>query len=70
MGQAFGVATVAWVGCFIITIVVSLFTRPKEEKELVGLVYSLTPRLEDAKSPLALAIAMIILGIILNYIFF
>lgn len=70
MGQAFGVATVAWTGCFIITIIVSLFTRPKEEKELVGLVYSLTPRLEDAKSPLFLAIAVIILGIILNIIFF
>ena len=70
MGQAFAVATVAWVGCFIITIVVSLFTRPKEEKELVGLVYSLTPKLEDVKSPIFLAIAMIILGIILNFIFF
>ncbi len=70
MGQAFAVATVAWVGCFIITIVVSLFTSPKEESELVGLVYSLTPRLKDAKSPIAIAILMIILGIILNLIFF
>ena len=70
MGQAFAVATVAWVGCFIITILVSLFTRPKEEKELVGLVYSLTPKLEDAKSPVAIAIVVIVLGIILNYIFF
>ena len=70
MGQAFAVATVAWVGCFIITIVVSLFTRPKEEKELVGLVYSLTPKLEDAKSPVFIAAVVIILGIILNYIFF
>ncbi|MCW3126196.1 MAG: sodium solute transporter superfamily [Bacteroidetes bacterium] len=70
MGQAFGVATVAWVGCFIITIMVSLFTKPKEEKELVGLVYSLTPKLEDAKSPVLIAIVMIILGIILNLIFF
>ncbi len=70
MGQAFGVATVAWVSCFVITIVVSLFTKPKEEKELVGLVYSITPKLQDAKSPVVLAIAMIILGIILNLIFF
>src|SRR6202007_3238443 len=52
MGQAFGVATVAWISCFIITIIVSLITKPKEEKELVGLVYSLTPKLEQAKSPL------------------
>jgi len=70
MGQAFGVATVAWVSCFIITIVVSLFTAPKEEKELVGLVYSLTPKLQDAKSPAVLAMVMIILGLILNLIFF
>ena len=70
MGQAFGVATVAWTGCFIITIIVSLFTKPKDEKELEGLVYSLTPRLKDAKSPIVLAIIAIILGIILNLLFF
>ncbi len=70
MGQAFAVATVAWVACFIITIIVSLLTKPKEEKELVGLVYSLTPKLQDAKSPVVLAVVMIILGLILNLIFF
>jgi SSS family solute:Na+ symporter len=70
MGQAFGVATVAWVSCFVITIAVSLFTKPKEEAELVGLVYSLTPRLEQAKSPWVLAIIMLVLGLILNLIFF
>jgi SSS family solute:Na+ symporter len=70
MGQAFAVATVAWIGCFIMTIVVSLFTRPKEERELVGLVYSLTPKVQSAKGPVLLAIVMIILGIILNLIFF
>jgi SSS family solute:Na+ symporter len=70
MGQAFGVAIVAWTTCFITTIVVSLMTKPKEEKQLEGLVYSLTPRLEQAKSPVALAIVMIVLGVILNLIFF
>lgn len=70
MGQAFAVATVAWIGCFLITILVSLFTAPKEEKELVGLVYSLTPKFKEAKSPVLLAIAMIVLGLILNLIFF
>ena len=70
MGQAFGVATVAWVSCFIITIIVSLFTKPKDEKELTGLVYSLTPKLQSAKGPVVLAIVAIILGIILNLIFF
>ena len=70
MGQAFGVATVAWVSCFIITIIVSLFTKPKDEKELTGLVYSLTPKLQSARGPVVLAIVAIILGIILNLIFF
>ena len=70
MGQAFGVATVAWVSCFVITIIVSLFTKPKDEKELTGLVYSLTPKLQSAKGPIVLAIVAIILGIILNLLFF
>jgi SSS family solute:Na+ symporter len=75
MGQAFAVATVAWVVCFIMTIVISLFTKPKEEKDLVGLVYSLTEKPKETetafyKRPVPLAIAMIILGIILNLIFF
>jgi SSS family solute:Na+ symporter len=75
MGHAFAVATVAWVVCFIMTIVISLFTKPKEEKELVGLVYSLTEKPKETetafyKRPVPLAIAMIILGIILNLIFF
>lgn len=75
MGQAFAVATVAWVVCFIMTIIISLFTKPKEEKELVGLVYSLTEKPVETekafyKRPIPLAIVMIILGIILNLIFF
>jgi len=75
MGHAFAVATVAWVMCFIMTIVISLFTKPKEEKELVGLVYSLTEKPKETetvfyKRPVPLAIVMIILGIILNLIFF
>ncbi len=75
MGQAFAVAIVAWTGCFIITILVSLFTKPKEEKELAGLVYSLTEKPEETekafyKRPVPIAIAMLILGLILNLIFF
>jgi SSS family solute:Na+ symporter len=70
MAQAFAVATVAWICCFVITILVSLFTQPKEEKQLEGLVYSLTPKLQAAKGPVILAVVMIILGIILNLIFF
>ena len=75
MGQAFAVATVAWIFCFIITILISLITKPREDKELVGLVYSLTEKPKETetafyKRPVPLAIAMIIAGLILNLIFF
>ena len=44
MAQNFWTAIWAWTTCFVVTIIVSLVTRPREEEELVGLVYSLTPR--------------------------
>ena len=44
MGQAFIVASVSWIANFCTTIIVSLFTRPKPEEELRGLVYSLTEK--------------------------
>src|SRR4029078_906722 len=44
LAQTFWTAIIAWVTCFVVTIVVSLATRPRPEQELVGLVYSLTPR--------------------------
>ena len=44
MAQNFWTAIYAWTTCFVITIVVSLLTRAHEEKELAGLVYSLTER--------------------------
>src|SRR5512146_1286700 len=47
MAQNFWAAIFAWCTCFVVTIVVSLLTRPREEKELVGLVYSLTPKPEE-----------------------
>lgn len=44
MAQNFWAAIYAWTTCFLVTILVSLGTRPRPESELVGLVYSLTPR--------------------------
>src|SRR5689334_13038697 len=44
MAQNFWTAIYAWTTCFVITIVVSLLTRAHDEKELKGLVYSLTER--------------------------
>jgi SSS family solute:Na+ symporter len=34
-----------------VTVVVSLATRPRDEKELVGLVYSLTPKPKETGDP-------------------
>lgn len=75
MGQAFIVAAVSWIANFITTIIVSLFTKPKNDEELKGLVYSLTekPKSIDNKwyqKTIPLSIALIIATIILNIIFF
>lgn len=75
MGQAFIVAAISWIANFITTIIVSLFTKPKDDEELIGLVYSLTekPKSIDNKwyqKTIPLSIALIIATIILNIIFF
>ncbi len=75
MGQAFIVASVSWIINFCTTIIVSLFTKPKPESELRGLVYSLTvkPSYHQDKWYLRvkpLAVILIVLTIILNFIFF
>ena len=44
MGQAFIVASVSWIANFCTTIIVSLFTKPKPDEALKGLVYSLTEK--------------------------
>ncbi|HET8842926.1 MAG TPA: sodium:solute symporter family protein [Ktedonobacteraceae bacterium] len=74
-GSSMWRALIAWAVCFGVTIGVSLFTRPKEETELRGLVYSLTPKAEVKeviwyKRPLVLAGAILILLIVLIIIFF
>src|SRR5690606_18392300 len=44
MGQNFNIASVAFIVCFLVTWLVSLFTKRRKEAELKGLVYSLTER--------------------------
>lgn len=68
-------ALIAWSTCFVVTIVISLFTTRKPDVELKGLVYSLTPKVAVVetvwyKRPLVLAGAAIIIFIVLNFIFF
>jgi solute:Na+ symporter, SSS family len=75
LAQTFWTAIIAWVTCFLVTIVVSLATRPRPAEELRGLVYSLTPRITDRelpwlKRPAVLATAVILLTVALNLVFF
>jgi solute:Na+ symporter, SSS family len=52
MAQNFYMAIIAWVSCFTLTIVISLATkRTKSDAELVGLVYSLTPKPRTENEP-------------------
>src|ERR1700690_2899387 len=41
----------AWVVCFVVTIAISLMTRPRPGKELVGLGYSFTARPDEGQLP-------------------
>jgi SSS family solute:Na+ symporter len=44
MAQNFWIAICAWTACFLCTIVVSLMTKPRPERELAGLVYGCTEK--------------------------
>jgi solute:Na+ symporter, SSS family len=74
MAQNFWTAIWAWIICFLVTVLVSLATRPRDENELRGLVYSLTERPSDGhlawyKRPLTLGAVVIGLAVVLNIIF-
>ncbi len=73
MSQAFMIAIVAWTSCFLLTILISLATKPKETAELRGLVYSLTDKPSDHgiawfRRPAPLAIIVIVAVVILNFV--
>src|SRR5437660_723263 len=74
MAQNFWTAISAFTVCLTVTIGVSLVTRPRPEKELVGLVYSLTPRPSEAgrpwyARPAALGAAVLTVTLLLNFAF-
>ena len=74
MAQNFWTAIWAWCTCFVVTILISLVTRPRDEKELVGLVYSLTERPSETdlpwhKRPVILGLVVIALTLALNIVF-
>src|SRR5208337_2958803 len=74
MAANFYQAIWAFAVCFCVTVVVTFFTEPRKEVELVGLVYSLTPRPKTSDLPWygrpgILAIGILALCAVLNIIF-
>ncbi len=74
MAQNFWTAIWSWTTCFVITILVSLVTRPHDEAQLQGLVYSLTPKIGDTEgprwaSPVVLGIVVLTVTVALNILF-
>jgi SSS family solute:Na+ symporter len=76
MAANFWMSIYAFVACFVLTIVISLATpKLKSDEELVGLVYSLTPKIKEHgvpwyKQPATLGVIVLLATIILNIIFF
>jgi solute:Na+ symporter, SSS family len=74
MAQNFWTAIFAFSVNFLVTIAISLVTKPRPEPELVGLVYSLTPKpvethLSWYQKPATLAVAVLAILIVLNLVF-
>jgi SSS family solute:Na+ symporter len=74
MAQNFWGAIFAWTTCFVLTIVISLVTRPRPESELHGLVYTLTDKpsyghLALLRRPATLAVIVGIITLALNWIY-
>jgi SSS family solute:Na+ symporter len=74
MAQNFWTAIFAFSVNLLVTIAVSLITKPRPEPELVGLVYSLTPKpvethLSWYQKPATLGVAVLAILIVLNLVF-
>jgi SSS family solute:Na+ symporter len=74
MAQNFWTAIWAWSVCFVVTVIISLLTQPREDSKLVGLVYSLTEKPSEKhlpwyQRPAALAVVIIVVLLLLNIFF-
>ena len=74
MAQNFWTAIFAFTVNLLVTMAVSLVTEPRPEPELVGLVYSLTPRPVEThlawwQKPATLGIAVLVMLVALNLVF-
>jgi SSS family solute:Na+ symporter len=75
LAQTFWTAITAWTTCTVITILVSMVTRPRPDDELRGLVYALTPRPRDTERkfwqrPMTLGMTVLVMTFLLNFVFF
>jgi len=76
LAQTFWTAITAFTTCAVVTVLVSLVTRPRPPEELRGLVYSLTPRAGGGDAllswyarPAVLAVVVLSATVLLNLIF-
>ncbi len=73
MAQNFWVAIAAWTTCTLVTVALSLATRPRPVSELHGLVYGLDPLPKDTAArwarPAPVAIIAAIVLVVFNYLF-
>ncbi|HEX6879847.1 MAG TPA: sodium:solute symporter family protein [Terriglobales bacterium] len=74
MAQNFWTAIWAFSVCFVVTIVLSVLTKPRPDAELKGLVYSLTEKPQEAhlpwyERPAILGVIVLVLALVLNIIF-
>jgi SSS family solute:Na+ symporter len=75
MAQNFWTAIYAWTTCFVVTILISVLTKPRPDRDLAGLVYSLTDRPKDEtlawySQPATLACFVLVATLLLNIIFY
>jgi SSS family solute:Na+ symporter len=75
LAQTFWTAITAWTTCFVVTIVISLLSRPRPDGELHGLVWALTDRPKDTEHhfwqrPTTLGVIVLIMTLALNFVFF
>jgi len=75
MAQNFWTAIYAFTACFVMTVIISVVTRQlKTNEQMKGLVYSLTPRLQEEdvpwyRKPVSTAIIVGVVALILSIIF-
>ncbi len=74
MSQNFALAIAAFTTCFVVTVAISLATRPRPDDQMRGLVYSLTerPRAEGTRwwaRPAVIAVVVLAATLLLNLVF-